>query len=384
MEYTEIPHLTYALIDLDALAHNITVIKQHVGDSVEIFGVVKANAYGHGSVQCARVLLKNGANALAVARVDEGIQLRQAGINAPILVLNYALPVEIPYIVQHDLMPTINTLVFAKELAAQVHGEFPYHVKIDTGMGRYGQLPHEILGFLQQLERLPNLKLDGVYTHFATADEADRNYTEQQLTVFNQVRDEIIAAGINVRLWHTANSGGTLAHPDAYHSAVRPGVALYGLPPSNQVDWPVELKPALSLHSHVARVRMLPAGSSIGYGRTYVAQKAIRVALVPIGYGDGYRRALSNKGKTLIHGQFAPIVGRVSMDQIIVDVSHIDNVAVNDPVVLIGQQGEQSINADDIAQLLGTINYEVTTALLPRVTRVYRQGEDIIEAVRIC
>lgn len=379
----DIPHLTYALINLDNLAHNVSSIKQHVGDDVGVYGVVKANAYGHGAIPCANVLLEHGADRLAVARVDEGIELRQAGIDAPILVLNYALPIEATRVAAYNLTPTINSIEFAQVFSTAVSGEAKYHVKIDTGMGRYGQLPHEVVPFLQQLQRFSNLMPEGIYTHFATADEADRSYTEHQIAVYNRTREEIISAGISVEEWHTANSGGTLVHPIAHHNAVRPGIALYGLPPSNEVEWPVDLKSVLSLVSHVARVRTLPAGSTVGYGRTFTAKDDIKVALVPIGYGDGYRRALSNKGQVLIKGQRAPLIGRVSMDQIIVDVTHIASVQLNDIVVLIGQQGNERITADDIAASIGTINYEVTTGLLPRITRVYMQGGSIVETKRL-
>ncbi len=378
-----VPYLTYAVINLDNLAYNARSIKELVGEGVCLYGVVKANAYGHGAVPCARVLLENGADRLAVARVDEGIELRHAGIEAPILVLNYALPTEAQRMVDNNLIPTINTLTFAEAFNEAAVGSALYHVKIDTGMGRYGQLPGEIVGFLQSLQHFGSIELEGIYTHFATADEADHTYTQQQLRVFNQAREEIIQAGIQVEQWHTANSGGSLAHAASYHNAVRPGVTLYGLPPSNEVVWPVDLRPVLSLHSHVARVRTLPAGSSIGYGRTFIAQEPITVALVPIGYGDGYRRALSNKGHVLIDGQRAPIVGRVSMDQTIVDVSHIDGVEVDDPVILIGVQGDETISADDVARLLQTINYEVTTSLLPRVTRIYQQLGKTVEVKRL-
>jgi len=385
MTYTSDRHTTYAVIDLNALAHNIAAFKRHVGPDVAVFGVVKANAYGHGAVQCAHTLLENGATYLAIARVDEAIQLRRAGITAPTLLMSYAVPREAPLIAEHDIIPTVNTLAFARafsDCAQELGKQLPVHVKVDTGMGRYGQLPSEVLPFLSELKELPGIYLHGIYTHFATADEADTTYFHVQLAKFKEVRQTVIAQGYSVKLWHAANSAATMAHPEAHFDAVRPGVSLYGMYPSDELVWPFELKPVLTFKSHVGRVRTLPPGSGVSYGKTYTTTTDTPVALIPVGYGDGYSRLLSNKGRVLIHGKYAPIIRRVCMDQFVVDVTGID-AEQDDEVVLIGKQGAAEISADEIARMLGTINYEVTTALLPRIVRIFVKSGEVVDVVAV-
>ena len=369
--------LTYAIIDLDAIAHNIQALKAHIGPTVTLIAVVKANAYGHGAVEVASTALRHGAERLAVARVMEGVQLREAGITAPILVLGYALPHEIATAIEHDLTLTITepeAAAVASRRAAALGRVAPVHVKIDTGMGRFGLLPDEVVPFLAKLTALPGLKLEGLYTHFAVADLADKSYTHQQFAIYRRVLADAQAAGYTIPIRHVANSAATLDLPEMHLDAVRTGIAIYGLWPSDEVTPAVDLRPALSLKSHVARVRTLPAGASISYGRTYITPHEMPVALVPVGYGDGYHRLISNRGAVLINGRRAPIVGRVCMDQFVVDISQVGPVALNDEVVLIGCQGEACIRAEEVAGWAETINYEVTTSLLPRAVRLYRGG----------
>ncbi len=365
--------VTWAEVDLDALAHNVRQVKAFVGDRVEVIAVVKADAYGHGMVPVARTALQAGATRLAVHRVQEGIVLRRAGIEAPILLLGYAPLDAAPLVVQYRLTPTVLTQAFVDVLNGLAPSGFPVHVKVDTGMGRFGLLPHEVVDFLAYVHQAcPNLRVEGLYTHFATADEAETTYLRQQWAAFQAVMARMQDAGFDIPLKHACNSAATFALPEAHLNAVRPGIALYGMRPSLAWEAPVPLRPVLSLKSRVARVRVLPPGSSIGYGRTYVTPRAQRVALVPVGYGDGYVRALSNKGYVLIRGKRARILGRVSMDQIVVDVDAIPEVAMEDEVVLIGAQGRERITAEEVAAWAGTINYEVTTLLQPRVARFYR------------
>ena len=363
--------ITWAEIDLAALRANVRAIQEFVGPRVEIFAVVKANAYGHGAVPVARAALAAGATRLAVHRVDEGVELREAGIDAPILLLGYAPLSAAPLVARYRLTPTVNTLEFAEALAAYLDEPLPVHIKVDTGLGRYGLLPQEVVDFARALDAMSHIVIEGVYTHFATADEADASYMRRQFGIFRDVLSALEAAGIRPILRHACNSAATFAFPQAHLDAVRPGIALYGLRPSDAWEPPVRLRPVLTLKSRVARVRTLPAGSSIGYGRTFTADKPIRVALVPIGYGDGYHRVLSNRAQVLIRGKRARMVGRVSMDQIVVDVTHIPGVQIEDEVVLIGEQGGEAIRAEEVARWAQTINYEVTTSLLPRVTRIY-------------
>lgn len=376
---------TYAQIDLDALDHNIQALKSRVGPSVDLMPVIKANAYGHGAVPVGRAALAGGVRRLAVARPDEGIQLRRAGIDVPVLVMGYVLPGEVAHYLEHRLTATVNTLESAEVLSARAAAlgvTATVHIKVDTGLGRYGLLPEEVAPFAGKISRLPHIYLEGIYTHFATSDERDKTYVSLQLERFSGVLDSLRAAGIEVPLRHAANSAAILDTPAAFFDAIRPGVALYGLYPSGEVSYSVPLSPILSLHSHVGRVRSLPAGSSVGYNRTWTASRPSTVALIPIGYGDGYRRSLTNRGVMLIRGQRVPLIGRVSMDQIIADVTDIDGVKQDDPVVLIGRQDEACLSVEELAELAGTINYEVTTGLLPRLPRVYTRGDRVVEVLR--
>ena len=371
--------VTWAEIDLDAIAENVRAIKQHIGDRVELIAVVKANAYGHGAVPVAHAALQAGATRLAVHRMTEGIELRQAGISAPIIIMGYTPPSGVEQIIQWNLTPSLITLEFAESLSSLASSkgiQIPAHIKVDTGMNRYGILPPEVLGFSQSLLRLPGLFLEGLFTHFATADWNEQVFIRRQLAVFNDVVAVLQANHIEIPILHAANSATTFRLPDAHFNAVRIGIAMYGLDPSDEWSPVFEIRPALTMKSLVSRVRDIPAGVGISYGRTYITEKAIRVALVPTGYGDGFHRILSNKGEVLIRGKRAPILGRICMDQFVVDISGIPCVKQDDEVVIIGRQGEDTIRAEEIARLAGTINYEVTTSLLPRVTRVYlRNGE---------
>ncbi len=369
----QIKFTNYALIDLDAIAHNVAALKQRVGPDTELWAVVKANAYGHGIVPVARTALAAGASRLAVARIAEGVALRRAGVSAPILVMGYHIPAEAEAAVAHDLIVTVNDMAFARALAQQAHDagkRASVHVKVDTGMGRFGRLPHELLPFLEEVTRLPQLRLEGVWTHFATADERDKTFAREQYAIYRQVAARA-SERFDIRYRHVANSAAILDLSETWLDAVRPGIAIYGLYPSAEVNTNLVLRPALTLISHVGRVRTLPAGASVSYGRTFIAKKRTRVALLPIGYGDGVHRLLSNRGQVLIRGRRAPIIGRVCMDNIMVDVSGVDGVHEGDEAVLIGRQGEDIISAEEVAAWAQTINYEVTTSLLPRAARVY-------------
>ena len=378
--------LTWAEVDLDAIAHNTRELKRHVGEKTELMAVVKANGYGHGAVPVAETAMANGASRLAVNRAVEGVQLRQAGITAPVLIMGYTLPAQAEAIVHWDLTPTVNdpeqAQVFSAEASRQSK-RLPIHVKVDTGMGRFGLLPDEVVGFVQAVSALPGLALEGIYTHFAIADAADKTYTLQQFEIFREVVRKLEEAGFTIPIKHVAGSAATLDLPETHLDMVRCGIVLYGMPPSDEVEGnrrlhTIPLRPAMALKSRVARVRTLPAGSSISYGCTYTTSKPTRVALVPVGYGDGYHRLISNRGEVLIRGQRAPILGRVCMDQFVVKVSDIPDVQQHDEVVLLGQQGDDEINAEEVAAWAETINYEVTTSILPRVTRVYLKDGQVV------
>jgi len=375
-------HLTWAEVDLDAIAHNARGLKERAGPETELMAVVKANAYGHGAVPVARTALENGASRLAVNRALEGVELRQAGLTAPILILGYSLPIEAETIVRWDLTLTVTTVEGALALSAMSDRQgkvTPIHVKVDTGMGRFGLLPDEVVAFVRRISKLPGLRLEGLFTHFAVADLADKAYTRRQFGLYMWVVRQLEDAGFTVPLKHVGNSATNLDRPEMHLDMVRCGIALYGLRPSDEVEPAIPLKPAMALKSRVARVRTLPPGSSISYGCTYTTTRPTPVALVPVGYGDGYHRILSNKGSVLIGGKRAPIVGRVCMDQFVVDVTGIDGVRQDDEVVVFGRQGEEEISAEEVATLADTINYEVVTSILPRVTRVYLREGQVVE-----
>jgi alanine racemase len=365
---------TYIEVDLSVIAHNVRTLKKHIGPQVILTAVVKANAYGHGAVEVARTALLHGAGRLAVARVNEGVQLREAGISAPVLVLGYTVSGDIDAAVDHDLTLAITEQSTADQLAARAAAlgrTMKVHIKVDSGMGRFGLLPAEVVPFACYLRNLPALSIEGIFSHFAVADQADKTYTRQQFQTFRDVIAALHNAGIEIPIRHIANSAATLDLPDMHLDAVRTGIAMYGLRPDHATEMPLPLRPALSLKSHVGRVRTLAAGSSISYGRTFITPRAMPVALIPVGYGDGYHRLLSNRGAVLINGKRAPIVGRVCMDQFVVDISSNGPVAVNDEVVLIGSQGDDRISAEELADWAETINYEAVTSLLPRATRFY-------------
>jgi len=369
----------WAEIDLDAIVHNVQGFKRLLGEQVAIMAVVKANAYGHGMEQVARAALAAGATWLTVSRLDEGIALRQAGLDAPILLMGFVACSAAPLVVQYGLTPTLADWSLAQALSAAANrlGRLlPVHVKVDTGMNRFGLAPEETLDFMRALVRLPGLVLQGLYTHFASADAADGSYTRRQLACFKQVLAALEANGIRVPVRHAANSAAALTLPEARLDAVRLGIAMYGLRPSTEVEPAIPLRPALTLKGRVAQVRVLPPGSSISYGRTYTTSQTTPVALIACGYGDGYSRLCSNRGAVLVRGRRAPIRGRVCMDQLVVEVSGIAGVRPGDEAVLIGRQGDQEISAEEVAGWAETINYEVVTQLLPRLPRVYlRQGQ---------
>lgn len=377
---------TWAEIDLSAIEHNVRSLRGIVGEKVQLMAVVKANAYGHGAVPVARAALNAGASWLGVIRADEAIQLRQAGLTAPILVLGYLAPEEVRKAVDYDLIVTLNSERAARALsdvAASQRRVCLVHLKVDTGMARFGCTPDMLAGLAATIRNLPGLCLQGIYTHFATADEEDKTFAWEQLEKFESACRDLRRSGIEIPLRHAANSGGSLELPLAHFDLVRVGIAMYGLYESPVIGRPAYLIPALSLKSQVARVHRLCEGGSVSYGRTFVAKKPTDVALVPAGYGDGVSRALSNKGFVLVQGRRVPIIGRVCMDNLMVDVTGLAGVDEGDEVVIIGRQGDEDITAIEVASWIGTISYEVVTAVAPRVPRLYRWNGDVVEVQRL-
>ncbi len=372
---------TYAEIDLDSIRHNAALLKGAVGEQVELMAVVKADGYGHGAVPVARAALAGGASRLAVAMVEEGAALRAAGLDAPILVLGRTPPSQVAEAIGLDLTLTLVTLADGEETAAaaqRLGRRARVHVKVDTGMGRLGfpVTRARVKDEIARLCRLDGLEVEGIYTHFAASEE-DHPFTLAQLERFHDLLGQLRAEGIEFPLRHAANSGAIWNVPEAHLDMVRVGISLYGYHPAGRAGATgraAALRPALTWKTAVAQVKEVPAGTSVSYGRTYVTRGPERLATLPVGYADGYSRALSNRGQVLVGGRRAPVVGRVCMDQIVINVTHVDGVRPGDEVVLIGAQGGEELTADDMAGLLGTISYEVLCAIGKRVPRLYRGG----------
>lgn len=365
---------TAAQIDLGALSHNFAEVKRRVAGR-KILAVVKAQAYGHGAVRTARHMLGLGADMLGVALVEEGRELREAGIVAPILVMGALFPGQAEAVVRWDLTP----VVFAPDLVAALSAASvragktcAVHVKIDTGMGRIGLSPDDAPRFIAETAAAEGLVVEGLMTHFADADLGDKNFADRQADRFLQLIKELEAKGIVVPLRHAANSAAVLDFPRALLTMVRPGLMLYGYNPLEAAQGAPDLRPALSLTTKVAFLKNVPAGTPVSYGRTFVTARPSRIASIPIGYADGYSRALSNRGTALIRGRRAPVAGRVCMDMTMLDVTDIPGAAEGDDVILIGGDGAERITAGDIAALTGTIPYEVLCGISSRVPRVYR------------
>lgn len=365
---------TAAYIDLDALAANLRAMKAFVGSDLKYMAIVKANAYGHGAVPCAIRLESEGVEWFGVAIPEEGVELRNGGVTKPILCLGTFWPGQEGLAFDYDLTPVVFNEDEAFRLnvfAAEKRKTLDIHVKVDTGMGRVGVRSDQWSQFAATLFELKNLRIDGMMTHFAAAENPVENaFTELQIARFNDACDKFKTAGHSPRWIDLANSPGAIRHPDSRGNLVRLGGALYGLLddilPAN-VDQPL-LRPVLSLSSCIADIKHIPAGETLGYGRTFATQHDSLIALVPIGYADGYPRALSNQGKAEISGHAVPIVGRISMDWILLDVSELPSPMIGDEVTFIGP----NIRASDIAALVGTIGYEITCGLTSRVPRIYR------------
>ena len=377
------PESVYAEIDLTRVAENTKILKNDAG-TARLMAVVKANAYGHGAVRVARVALDNGASWLGVARLSEGVVLRKAGIQAPILILGYTSDAGVPHLLRYHLHQSILELNHAKSLsraAEKEKGVISCHIKVDTGMGRVGfdatsGLPEEsarsCAAAIAEAVSLKGLHADGIFTHFATADEYDLAPAQGQWHRFSSLLTRLEFLGITFEHRHAANSAGILTLPEARLDMVRGGISLYGLNPSPVVRMDLRgLRPVMALKGCIAQVKWVKKGQGVSYGVTWSAREDTLVATVPCGYGDGYPRGLSQRGRMLVKGESAPILGRICMDMTMIDVTGIQGVQVGDEVVIIGRQGDLTISVDEIAEMMGTINYEITCLIAPRVPRIY-------------
>lgn len=385
----QLPARVYAEINLDAICQNIQNAMDKVGPDTKIMAIIKTDAYGHGAIPVAKALAGIGTYAFGVATVKEAVQLRKAGITNPILILGYVFPEDYPFLIDHDIMHAVFQLETAKALSdiAQKSGKtVKIHIKIDTGMGRIGMQPtEESLQEIEKIAALPNLEINGIFTHFACADETDKtscNRQKQKYLDFVKALDE---RGVEIPIKHMCNSAGIIEFEGDFLNMARSGIMTYGLYPSEEVNKTnLALTPALQLKSHVAFVKTVGTGFTVSYGSTYTTKQETVIATVPVGYGDGYPRALSNKGYVLIHGQYAKILGRVCMDQFMVDVTDIPNVRQGDAVTLIGTDGGKRISVEEVANQAYSFNYEFCCGINKRVPRVYiRDGEvsQIVDAL---
>jgi alanine racemase len=371
------PVSTWVEVDLDRFSGNLAAVRERIGPGREILLVVKADAYGHGAVEMAEAAEAEGVAHLGVATLHEGIQLRQAGRRLPIVCLSPLLPSEIDEAIAHDLSPTVGDLEFARALsraAARAAQAVRCHVEVDTGMGRTGVREDQAEEFLTRLVEMPSLRLASVYTHFPDADAEDLEFSHDQARRFQLLLERLAARGIRPPRVHAANSAGTLNVPEAYHDWVRVGLVAYGhVPPHPHAA--LEVRPVMSLKSRIVQLRDLPAGATVSYGRTWTARRPTRLGVVAVGYGHGYSWLLSNRGQMLVAGRRAPIVGRVTMDLTMVDLTDLPGVEVGDEVVLFGDQGAEALPLEEVAAGSETLSYEVMCTIGKRVTRIYlRRG----------
>ena len=376
----------FAQINLNHIEENLKNMQALVGRESRFLAVIKTDGYGHGAVPVAEFLEeKEALYGYAVATIEEALELRGHHMKKPILVLGYTFPEQYALLTEHDITPTVfreDSLQALSEAAMKAGRTIPVHIKVDTGMSRIGVSPDEAgLAFVKKVLETKGLKLHGIFTHFARADEADKSSAQAQLKTFTRFVAEVEEAfKITIPFKHCANSAGILELPESSFDLVRAGIALYGLWPSDEMKRDsIVLKPALSLYSHVVYIKEVPAGTPVSYGGTFVAGKPMRIATIPVGYGDGYPRSLSGIGYVLIRGRRAPILGRICMDQFMVDVTDIPEARMDDPVTLIGKDGPEEITLEELGRLSGRLHYELACDLGKRIPRVYMYNGAVTE-----
>ena len=372
---------TYAAVDLDIIAHNLSELKKKIKKDVLSLAIVKADAYGHGAVGVARAIQKD-VDYFGIAELGEAVELREAGVNKPILVLSYTSPYQYETLVTNELTQTIfnyDDAVALSKAAVKLKKIARVHIAVDTGMSRIGFFCNaESVEIVKRINDLPNIYIEGIFSHYACADCEERETTNKQTEVFKDFIAQLENRGMYIPIKHLCNSAGLLS-VDEQFNMVRIGIVMYGLYPDECVnDGSLDLQPAMKIVSHVSHVKEVPAGSGVSYGHTYFTDKPTRIATVCIGYADGYSRSLSNKGRVLINGEYAPVIGRVCMDQLMVDVTSLSSVEVGDEVVILGTDGENSITAEEIAELTGTINYEVVCQFQKRVTILHYRDNELV------
>ncbi|ERT61655.1 MULTISPECIES: alanine racemase [Megasphaera] len=384
MNYSRRP--VWAQIDLDAAAGNMRQLRELVGKDILITAVVKANSYGHGSVELSKTFLKNGADRLAVACLDEAVELRHAGISAKMLVLGHTAPERAEELIQYGVDVAVFHFDDAKlisDMAVKLNRPASIHIATDTGMGRIGYRPsEESIAEIKKIAALPSLILEGIFTHFCVSDMKDKTFTQEQFKRFSWFCNRLREEGVAVNVRHCCSSAATMELPDMRCDMVRPGIVQYGYDPSDEVRiGALDIKPVMSLHCCISHIKIIEAGDTVSYGRHFTAQGPTKIATLPIGYADGYPRLLSNKTDVIVHGKRVPQVGNICMDQCMIDVSSIPDVQIGDEVVLFGSQGEAAITIEEIAAKVGTIVHEITCNINRRVPRVYVQGGKVVNRV---
>lgn len=369
---------TYAEIDLNAIEHNIKELKKKINDGVKVLAIVKADAYGHGAVGVAADI-QDSVDYFGIAELGEALELREAGVKKPILILSYTSPYQYETLIENDITQTVfnyQDALAISNAAQKLNKTALVHIALDTGMSRIGfSCDEESVETVKKISRLPNINAEGLFSHFACADSKDRSATNAQLKLFRDFSKRLEDEGVHIPIKHICNSAGLLTGCEQF-DMVRLGIIMYGLYPEKWVDdGSVDIKPAMRIVSHIIHIKDVPAGTGVSYGHTYFTKEKTRIATVCIGYADGYQRALSNKGRVLINGEFAPIIGRVCMDQLMVDVTGLKNANVGDEVTLLGKDGENTITPEEIAELTGTINYEVVCQFQKRVAIIHCRRE---------
>lgn len=382
---------TWAEVNLDAIAHNIREIRKIVSKDSKIMAVVKADAYGHGFLEVTRTLLENGADRLAVAVLQEGKQLRSRGVTVPILILGASGEETVEDLINFDITPSVFTYEFAKALSYEAEKKekiTKIHIKIDTGMSRIGFLAgdnnEEIVGEILKISKLPYIEIEGIFSHFAASDEFDKSYTLMQYKRFTDVCDKLKERGLDIPIKHICNSAGIMMYPEMHLDMVRPGVILYGMYPSDEVDRSkLNLIPAMTLKSTVTHVKTVEAGRGVSYGREYITDGVTKIATVPIGYADGYLRKLAKEGKMIVNNVKVPVIGRICMDQCMIDVTNVNNIDRGDEVIIFGCgcEGSESVSIDDLAAWLETINYEVACVIGKRIPRIYTKDGKAVKVL---
>lgn len=375
--YKEAIRPAWVEVNLSNLDYNIKNIKAKVGEDREIIGIIKADGYGHGSVEVANVLRKNGVKTFAVAALSEAIRLREHGVKEDIIMLGLTPDLYADTIVQYDITPVVCSASNAAAIAesAQKAGKVVEGlVAVDTGMGRIGYLPDdpEAISDIQEMEKLKGFQIKGLFSHFATADAADKTYARQQEAHYQAFYEKLAAAGVKIPMKTFANSAAIMEIPSVHFDAVRPGIILYGCYPSSEVDKSqLSLKPVMSVKANIVHLKEVPKGATISYGRKYTAPRKSLIATLALGYADGFPRPYSLVGKVIVNGVFAPIAGNICMDQCMVDVTDVPDVKVGDEVIIMGSDGTNTILADDIGDATGTINYEIVCAFGQRLPKIY-------------